>query len=76
MCETERLTTGVLQVIDQGLLGMQRRLRRQTNGETAVRQELIAHFEGLNRRRARGIQRRGGVRRFTCSVRVYSFCAS
>ena len=42
------------------------------HGETTVREELIAHFNCLNRRRARGTQRRGGVRRFTCLVRVFS----
>ena len=42
------------------------------HGETTVRQELIAHLNCLNRRRARGTLRRGGVRRFTCLVRVFS----
>ena len=42
------------------------------HGETTVKQELIAHLNCLNRRRARGTQRRGGVRRFTCLVRVFS----
>ena len=39
-------------------------------GETTVRQELIAHLNCLNRRRARGTQRRGGVWRFTCLVNI------
>ena len=43
------------------------------HGETTVRQELIAHLYCLNRRRARGTQRRGGVRRFTCLVRTSFF---
>ena len=45
-------------------------MQRQYMGETTVRQELIAHLNCSNRRRARGTQRPGGVRRFTCSVRV------
>ena len=42
------------------------------HGETTVRQELIAHLDCLNRRGAHGTQRRGGVRRFTCLVQVFS----
>ena len=39
--------------------------------ETTVRQELIAHLDCSNRRRARGTQRRGGVRRFMCFARAF-----
>ena len=70
-------TDNVLQ--QEYFTGHRPRLARQAalnaateHGETTERQELIAHLYCLNRRRARGAQRRGGVRRFTYWIRVFS----
>ena len=53
------------QVTDQGLVRQAALNAATENEETAVRQELIDRLHCLNRRRARGTQRREGVRRFT-----------
>ena len=68
----ERFTTGVPTGHRPRLAGQAALNAATEHGETTVRQELIAHLNCLNRRRARGTQGRGGVRRFTCLVRVFS----
>ena len=73
MGETENISQQEYSTGHRPRLAKQAALKAATEkGETAVRQDLIAHLDCLNRRRARGTQRRGGVRRFTCSVQVYS----
>ena len=42
------------------------------HAETTVRKGLISHLHCMNRRRTHGTQRRGGVRRFTCLVQLFS----
>ena len=84
-CASGRLAMGETEIDSQQehSTGHRSRLARQAaliaaaeHGETAVRHELIAHLNCLNRRRAHGTQRREGVRRFTCLVRLLYLVAT